>query len=77
LLFISSQTIIRRTALLFLLVKAILLAVVNAITHINVKPPRLTKQGVVAGSAAAVAVAGGVVLGIRLRFHNQAPEKLA
>jgi hypothetical protein len=38
-------------------------AVVNAIAHIDVKPPRLTKQGFVAGAAAAVAVAGGVVLG--------------
>jgi len=33
-------------------------AVVNAIAHINVKPPRLTKQGFVAQGAAAVAVAG-------------------
>ena len=52
-------------------------AVVNAIAHINIKPPRLTKQGFVAGAAAAMAVAGGVVLRIRLRFHNHAPEQLA
>jgi len=51
--------------------------VVNAIAHIDVKPPRLTKQCFVAGSAAAVAVTGGVVLGIRLRFHNHAPQQLA
>ena len=50
---------------------------VNAIAHIHIKPPRLTKQGFVAGAAAAIAVAGGVVLGIRLRFHNHAPQQLA
>ena len=33
-------------------------AVVNAIAHIDVKAPRLTKQGFVAGGAAAVTVAG-------------------
>ena len=49
---------------------------VNAIAHIDVKPPRLTKQGFVAGGAAAVAVAGGVGLPIRLRFHNHAPQQL-
>jgi len=48
----------------------------NAIAHIDVKPPRRTKQGFVAGSAAAVAVAGGLLLGIRLRFHNHTPQKL-
>ncbi len=52
-------------------------AVVNAITHIDIKPPWLTKQGVVAGAAAAVAVAGGLALAIRLRFHNHAPEQLS
>ena len=50
---------------------------VNAIAHIHVKPPRLTKERFVAGGAAAVAVAGGVVLGIRLRFHNRAPQEVA
>jgi len=43
----------------------------------SIKPPRLTKEHFVAGGAAAVAVAGGVVLGIRLRFHDDAPEQLA
>ena len=52
-------------------------AVVNAIAHIHIKPPRLTKQRFVAGGAAAVAVAGGVALAIRLRFHNHAPQQLA
>jgi len=50
--------------------------VVNAVAHIDIKTPRLTKQRFVAGSAAAVAVAGGVVLGIRLRFHHHAPQQL-
>ena len=50
---------------------------VNAIAHIHIKPPRLTKQRFVAGGAAAVAVAGGVALAIRLRFHNHAPQQLA
>jgi len=52
-------------------------AVVNAIAHIDVKVPRLTKQRFVAGGAAAVAVAGGVVLRIRLRFHHHTPQQLA
>jgi len=51
--------------------------VVDAIAHIHVKPPRLTKQGFVAGAAAAIAVAGGLLLGIRIRFHNHAPQQLA
>jgi len=50
---------------------------VNAIAHVHIKPPRLTKQGFVAGGAAAVAVAGGLLLGIRLRFHNHTPQQLA
>jgi len=49
----------------------------NAIAHIHVKASRLPKQRFVAGSAAAVAVAGGLLLGIRLRFHKYAPQKLA
>ena len=49
----------------------------SAIAHIHIKPPRLTKERFVAGGAAAVAVAGGVVLRIRLRFHNHAPQQLA
>ena len=54
-----------------------LMAVVGALTQIDIKPPWLTKQGFVAGAAAAIAVAGGVVLGIRLRFHKHAPQQLA
>jgi len=49
----------------------------NAIAHIDVKATRLTKQRFVAGGAAAIPVAGGLFLGIRLRFHNHTPEQLA
>ena len=49
----------------------------NAITHIDVEASRLAKQGFVAGSAATAAVAGGVVLGIRLGFNNHASEQRA
>ena len=52
-------------------------AVVDAIAHIDIKPPRLTKQGFVAGGAAAMPVAGGLALAIRLRFHNHAPEQFS
>jgi len=52
-------------------------AVVNAIAHIDIKPPSLAKQRFVAGGAAAVPVTGGLALAIRLRFHNHAPEQLA
>jgi hypothetical protein len=51
--------------------------VVNAIAHIDVEAPRLPKQGFVAGGAAAVTVAGGFALAIRLSFHDHAPEQLA
>ena len=50
---------------------------VDAIAHIDVKTPWLTKEGFVARGAAAIAMAGGVVLGIRLRFHHHAPEQAA
>jgi len=49
----------------------------NAIAYIDVNAPRLPKQRFIAGGAAAVAVAGGVLLRIRLRFHHHAPEQLA
>jgi len=51
--------------------------VVNAIAHIDIKPPWLAKQGFVAGAAAAIPVAGGLALAIRLRLHNHAPQLLA
>ena len=51
-------------------------AVVDAIAHVDIKPPRFPKQGVVAGRAASMPVAGGVVLGIRLRFHNHGLQQL-
>ena len=50
---------------------------VNAIAHIDVKTPWLTKERFVAGGAAAIAVAGRLLLRIRLRFHNRAPQQLA
>ena len=50
---------------------------VNAIAHIDVETPRLTKQGFIAGAAAPMPVAGGLVLRIRLRFHNHAPQEVA
>ena len=48
-------------------------AVVNAIAHIHIETPWLPEERFVAGGAAAVAVAGGLLLGIRLRFHNHTP----
>ena len=50
---------------------------VNAIAHIDVKTPWLTEERFVAWGAAAEAVAGGVVLGIRLGFHHHAPQQAA
>ncbi len=52
-------------------------AVVNAVAHIHIETPWLTKQRFVAGAAASVAVAGRLLLGIRFRFHNHAPQQLA
>jgi len=51
--------------------------VVNAIAHIDVKASTLTKERFVSRGAAAVAVAGGLLLGIRLRLHNHTPQQLA
>jgi len=51
--------------------------VVDAEAHIHIETPRLTKQGFVAGGAAAVAVAGGLLLGIRLGFHHHARHQLS
>jgi len=52
--------------------------VVDAIAHIGIKPPRLTKQDFVSRGAAAMPVSGGYcfaeafgyALAIRLRFHK-------
>ena len=52
-------------------------AVVNAVAHIDVKASWLSKERLVADGAAAIAVAGGVVLGIRLRFQHHTPEQAA
>jgi hypothetical protein len=51
--------------------------VVNAIAHNHIETPWLTKERFVAGGAAAIAVAGRFLLGIRLRFHNHPPQQLA
>jgi hypothetical protein len=51
--------------------------VVNAIAHIDIKTPWFAEQGFVAGAAAAIAVAGGFLLGISLRFHNHCPQQVA
>lgn len=50
---------------------------VDAIADIDVKTLWLTKERFVAGGAAAIAVAGGVVPGIRLLYHHQTPEQAA
>ena len=50
-------------------------AVVDAIAHIHVKPPRLTKPGFVAGGAAVMLMASGLALAIGLHFHYHAPEQ--
>ena len=52
-------------------------AVVNAVAHIDVKATWLSKERLVADGAAAIAVAGGVVLGIRLRFQHHTPQQAA
>ena len=49
----------------------------DAIAHIDVKTPWLTKERFVAGAAAAMPVAGGIGLAICLRFHNHAPKQAA
>ncbi len=49
---------------------------VNAIAHIDIKPPRLPKQGFVAGAAAAMPVAGGLGLAISLGFQNHTPQQV-
>ena len=50
---------------------------VDAIAHIHIETPWLTKERFVAGGAAAVAVARRLILGIRLGFHHHAPERAA
>jgi hypothetical protein len=51
--------------------------VVNDIAHIHIETPWLTKEGFVAGAAAAIAVAGRLLLRIRLRFHHRGPQQLS
>jgi len=49
----------------------------RTLLRFTLKPPRLTKQRFIAGGAAAIPVAGGLLLGIHLRFHNHTPQQLA
>lgn len=49
----------------------------NAIAHIDVKASGLPKYRFVAGGAVALAVAGGLALAIRNRFHNHVPQQRA
>ena len=49
----------------------------DAVDPIDKKPPKLAKQGFVAGGAAAMTLAGELGLAIHLRFHNHAPQQLA
>jgi len=49
---------------------------VNAIADIYVKASRLPKQRFIAGGAAAIPVASGLLLGISLRFHHHITQKL-
>ena len=50
-------------------------AVVDAIAAVDVELARRTKQGLVAGTAPAVAVAGRVVLGVGLCLNNHSPQQ--
>ena len=50
---------------------------VDAVTDIYIETPRRTKKRFVLGRPPPVTVTGGVVLGIRLRFHNHAPKQVA
>jgi len=50
-------------------------AAVDAVAHIDIQTPRLTKQRFVAGGAVAVAMAGRFLPGIRLRYHNHPTAK--
>ena len=44
----------------------------DAVDPIDKKPPKLAKQGFVAGGAAAMTLAGELGLAIHLRFHDHA-----
>ena len=48
---------------------------VNAIADVHIKPSKLSKQRFVMRRTAAITVTSGIVLGIRLRFHNHAPQQ--
>ena len=50
---------------------------VDAVAHNHIKPPWLTKERFVLRAPAPIAVAGGVVLGIRLGFNHHTPKQAA
>ena len=50
---------------------------VDAIADIHIETPWRTKQGFVLGRPTPIAVAGGLILGIRLSFNDHAPEQAA
>ena len=50
---------------------------VDAIADIHIETTRRSKQRFVLGRPPLITMTGGVVLGIRLRFHNHAPNKVA
>jgi len=51
-------------------------AVMHTVAGVDVKMPRLAKKGCVAGTAAAVSMAGRLALAIGFRFHNHPPAQL-
>ena len=50
---------------------------VDDIADIHIKPAGLTELGFVSGRAVAETMTSGLVQGIRLRFHDHAPEQIA
>ena len=50
---------------------------VDAIADIHIETTRQSKQRFVARRPPPITMTGGVVLGIRLGFHNHAPEQAA
>ena len=52
-------------------------AVVDAIADIHIETTRRSKQRFVARRPPPITMTGGVVLGIRLCFHNHAPKQVA
>ena len=49
----------------------------NAVAHVHVEATGFAKERFVTGGSAAIAMAGGLILRIRLRFHHHTPEQAA